>query len=270
MIGPQDRIALPVGVELRGDALLDVLRLTSVPVNPTGLVVLGARTPEHAAAELERCYGVDARVALDDALRFCAELNAQLLLNVATHGGRVALVCRWLRRVPFLLPFGVLPSVPVARRPVDTTRARSLARSVPNALGPFVALLFASGTLVTGLLLAGAGIAAPALAAALGAAIAGTVLVHELAHLAALRGVPACVVTRGFRIAVVHRVVSRGRARGVAACGPGAGLGLAACLVALLSSVPSTELGATALVSLVNALGLTVLSSDGRTLCGLR
>jgi hypothetical protein len=270
MIGPQDRLALPAGVELLDDALHDVVRLFSVPVNRTGLAVLGAATPEDAAAELERRYGVDAASALDDVLRFCTELNAQLLLNVAAHGGRVALVCRWLGRVPFLLPFGVLPSAPVARRPVDTTRGRSLARSVPGALGPFVMLLFVSGTLVTGLSLAAVGVAAPTLAGALGAAIAGTVLVHELAHLAALRGVPACVVTRGFRIAVVHRAISRGRARRVAACGPAAGLGLAACFVAALWAVPSSELGATALVSLVNALGLTVLSSDGRTLCGLR
>jgi hypothetical protein len=269
MIGPLDRLALPAGVELRDDALHDVVRACSIPVNRTGLAVIGASTPQEAAAELVRCYDVEARTALDDVLRFCTELNARLLLNVAAHGGRVALVHRWLRRVPFLLPFGVLPSAPTARRPVDTTRAGSLVRSAPNALGPFVALLLVSGTFVPALLLAAVGIVEPTLAGALGGAIAGTVLVHELAHLAALRGVPACVVTQGFRIAVVHGAISRRRTRGVAACGPATGLVLAACLLAALWVVPSIELGATALVSLLNAFGLTVLSSDGRTLCGL-
>jgi hypothetical protein len=270
MIGPQDRLALPAGVELRDDALHDVVRACSVPLNRTGFAVLGASTPGEAAAELERRYGVEARTALDDVLRFCADLNARLLLNVAAHGGRVALVRRWLLRLPCLLPLGVLPSAPTARRPVDTTRARSLARSAPRALGPFVALLLVSGMLVPALLLAAVGVVAPTLAGALGAAIAGSVLVHELAHLAALRGVPACVVTQGFRIAVVHRAISLRRTRGVAACGPVAGLVLAACLLAALWVVPSSELAATALVSLLNALGLTVLSSDGRALCGLR
>ena len=269
MIGPRDRLSLPVGVELREAALHDVVRPGSVPVNGTGLAVLAASTPEEAAGELERRYGIDAGAALDDVLRFCAELNARLLLNVAPHGGRAALACRWVRRAPLVLPFGLLPTVPTTRRPVDTTGAYALARSASRALAPFTIVLLAAGTLVSTLLLAAVGVVAPALAVALGVGIAGTVLLHELGHLAALRGVPACVVTRGVRVAIVHRAVSRARARVVAASGPVAGLALAGCLVAALGATPSGELGAVSLVALLNALGLTVLSHDGRTLCGL-
>jgi hypothetical protein len=112
-------------------------------------------------------------------------------------------------------------------------------------------------------------VTAPTLFATLGIAIAAAVALHELAHLAALRGVPACIVVRGFRASVVHRAVSPRRTRAVAASGPAAGIALALCVVGLTCVRPSTEGGAAALVCFVNAVGLTVASRDGRALCGL-
>ncbi len=270
MIGPCDRLRLPDGVELRGRALFDVVRLSSLPVNPAGRVALAAETPREAAAALEGRHAIDADTALSDVLRFCAELNARSLLNVAPRGGRAAVAGRWLRQVPFLLPLGLVPTVPTARRAVDTAGVRSLARTAPAALAHFAALLFVVATVGTGLLLGALGVAAPTVALTLGVAVAGSVALHELAHLGALRGVPACVVTRGLHIAIVHRAVARRRTRVVAAAGPAAGLALGGALVAATCVSPSSEIGAAALVALLNALGLTVVSRDGRTLCGLR
>jgi hypothetical protein len=269
VIGPHDRIRLPEGVELRDGALVDVVRLSTMPVNAAGLATLAEPTPLEAAGALSRRHGIDADTALRDVLRFCAELNARFLLNVAARGGRVAVAWRWLGRVPFLLPLGLVPTLPTARRAVDTTSVRSLARTAPAALVRFALLLLVTGAGSATLLLGAAGAASRTLAVTLGVAISGSVAVHELAHLAALRGVPACVVTRGLRIAVVHRAASRRRTRAVAASGPAAGLALGACLVGLVYAWPSSELGAAALVALSNALGLTVVSRDGRTLCGL-
>ncbi len=269
MIGPFDRVRLPKGVELRDDALVDVLRPSAVPVNATALVALDARTASEAAAALERRYGVDAETALRDVLSLFAELNARFLLNVSPRWRIAAVAWRWLRTVPALLPLGRLPTTARARRAVDTSSACSLARTAPVALAPFLALLLVAGTTTSALLLAAFGVTAPTLFATLGIAIAAAVALHELAHLAALRGVPACIVVRGFRASVVHGAVSPRRTRAVAASGPVAGIALALCLVALASVRPSTEAGAAALVCFANALGLTVASRDGRALCGL-
>ncbi len=269
MIGPFDRVRLPEGVELRDGALVDVLRPSAVPVNPTALIALDARTPHEAAAALERRYGVDAEAALRDVLSLFAELNARFLLNVSPRWGVAAVAWRWLRTLPALLPVGRLPTTARARRSVDTSSARSLARTAPAALAPFVALLLAAGTTLSALLLTAFAVNAPTLFVTLGVAIAAVVALHELAHLAALHGVPACIVVRGFRASVVHRAISPRRTRVVAASGPVAGLALALCLVAVTCVQPSAEGAAAALVCFSNALGLTVVSRDGRTRCGL-
>ena len=270
MIGARDRITLPDDVVLRESELHDVVRLAPVPLNATARVVLGAPTPRDAAAALERRHAIDAEAALGDVLAFCAELNARFLLNVSVRGGGAAVVARWLRTAPFLLPLGVVPTLPVTRHRVDTTSLRTLARTGPPAFASVEASLFLGGAVASALLLVVTGYAAPTIAVVVGAAIALSVALHELAHLAALRGVPSCVVTRGLRVAVVHRAVSRSRARTVAAAGPLAGLAVSASLLACLAQLPSAELASATFVSLLNALGLTVLSRDGRTLCGLR
>jgi hypothetical protein len=269
MIGPFDRVRLPEGVELRDDALVDVLRPSRVPVNATALVALRASTPREAADALERRYGVALEPALRDVLSLFAELNARFLLNVTPRGGGAAFAWRWLRAVPALLPLGRLPTTASARRAVDTANARSLARTGPLALAPFAALVLVAGSASSAVLLAAFGVIEPVLFATLGVAGAAVVALHELAHLAALRGIPACVVVRGLRASVVHRAASPRRTRAAAASGPVVGLVLAFLLAGVLCVRPSTEGAAAALVCLVNAFGLTVASRDGRTLCGL-
>ena len=271
MIEAHDRIRVPDGVELRAGAIHDPVRAGSLPVNATGLVALAADTPAAAADALRDLSGVDPEVVLRDVLRFCSELNARLLLNVAPRGGGVILAWRWARRVPLLLPLGLLPRLPVGRSSVDTADLRALARTAAAPLARCAASIFATGAAVAAVLLTVLGVpSAPALAVSLGAAVASTVALHELAHLVALRGVPACLVTRGLRVAVVHRATSGPRTRLVAGAGPAAGLLASAALLAVVALVPSSEGAAAACVALLNAFGLTVLSRDGRTLCGLR
>lgn len=267
MIGADDRLALPPGVELRDGCLHDVVRLTTVPLNATGRLAVTAPTPRAAARALERRFAVDRGAALADVLGFCAQLNARFLLNVNPRRGRLVFALRWVAEVPFLLPLGRVPTLPTVRRAVDPSSPRSLAHTSARALAPVGVALFAAATATAALVLAALAITAPFLAVAAGAAVAGSVLVHELAHVVALRGVPACVVTRGFRVAIVHRAVPPRRTKIVALAGPAAGLAAALSLLVLVATSASAAAATAALVSLLNALGLTVLARDGRTLC---
>lgn len=269
MIGPNDRIALPRGLEARPDGLHDPVRGCTVPVNATGLRALErTTTPRDAAEALQGFYGVSYAQALDDVLRFCAALNARLLLNVEPRGGPAVFLVRWLRCLPLAIPFG-LPTAVARRRVVDTRNGRSLVRSASKPLAGFALRLFLLATPAAVVALTALGVSPYALAPALGAAVGAGVAVHELGHLAALRGIHACVVTRGLRIAVLHRRASPRRTRAVAASGPAAGLALATGALLALASLPSAPVATFGLVVMLNAFGLTTLSRDGRTLCGL-
>lgn len=269
MIGPHDRLRLPAGVELRERALHDEVRTEVVPVNAAALVVLASETPAAAAEDLERHAGARGR-ALADVLGFCAQLNERRLLNVDVRGGPAGVAWRWLKRAPLLLPLGVAPRAPTRRRRLDTSDARAAVRSGMCALAAHTASLALVGGLGTASLLVILDAWSLGLAASIGLGLAAAVLVHELGHAAALIGVPACVVTRSLRCAVVHHVVSPRRTRVVAACGPCAGLALASTLVVCLHARPGTSLAAATTVALTNTVGLTVAARDGRTLCGLR
>ena len=269
MIGADDRLALPVGVELCEGRLRDHMRGETFTLNDTAIATLRSATPAAAAKAVAVAYEIDERHALDDVLAFCARQNERLLLNVSPRAGAAAVLVRWAFRAPLLLPHGVLPTVPARRRDVDTDEVGAIVRSGVTALAGPAVVLGIIAAVGSGLLFAALGAAAATLAPAVGAALATAVVVHELAHLVALRGVPACVVTRGTRISVLHRALTPHRRRAVAASGPGAGLIVAACLLGALTVLPSVELGVAATVLSANAAGLTTCTRDGRTLCGL-
>jgi hypothetical protein len=263
VIAAHDRIALPQHVERRPEGVYDHVRGVTLPLNATGAVIVDASTPAAASRALRLGFAVDEERALADAISFCAELNERLLLNVSPVQGAPAFALRWVTHLPFMLPARRLPRVPARRRHVDTTSLPAILVTGVRATLPF-ALLAAVGSLVVALLILG-GLGAPSVSAslALAAAIGGGVVLHELGHLVLLRGVPTCAVTRGARLWLLHRGVDRRREALVAASGPTAALVVAALLLAL-PGLPATVAG---LALSLHALGLTVLTADGRTLC---
>lgn len=266
MIAADDRIALPACVERREDGVYDHVRGLTLPLNATGAVIVDSPTPAAASRALRLEFAVDEERALADAIRFCAELNERLLLNVSPRRGAPAVALRWLVHLPFLLPARTVPRVPARRRPVDTSSIRSILATGVRATLPFALLAAIGAFVVASLVLAGLGAASASTAFALGGAVGGGVVVHELGHLALLRGVPACAVTRGARLWLLHRALERRREALVAAGGPTAALAVAALLLVLPD--PSATVAGLALS--LHALGFTVLTGDGRTLCARR
>jgi hypothetical protein len=252
MIRPDDAIALPPGVRLAGDMLHDDVRGIVIAVNATGAAALGATTPHRAAAELVRRYGIDERCALRDVTAFCMELNARYLLNVSFRNRARALL-----------------ALPAHRRAVDTSTVRATTRTATRALRELALELFALGASVAAATFVVVGAGSPGLALAVGVAVSLVVVLHELAHLFALRGVPSFVARRGLHVSVVHRRVSPRRSLIVAAAGPLSGVAPTALALAALTAAPAAEWAVIATTFSLNAIGLTVLSRDGRALCGL-
>jgi hypothetical protein len=268
VIEADDVIELPDGVQLREDGLHDEVRGLVIPVNATGVMALTHSTPGAAAATLAQRFEVDLQQALADVVAYCVELNARLLLNVVPQRGRLAWARRWLARVPVALPLGELPAMLSRRRAIDTRRLRCAAIAGVRALAPLAAGVFVTGAVVSGALLLVLGVPSARLAAVVGGAAAIVIVQHELAHLVALVRVPACVATRGLRVAILHRRVPPRRAALVAAAGPLSGLALAGLAVAALAVWPSPDVVVVVSTFALNALGLTVLTRDGRALCG--
>ena len=258
MIDGGDRIALPVGVTARDGALVDDVRGCVLPLNATGRAAIGASTPDEMAARLAQAYGVDRETARRDALRFCCDLNARALLNVDVG------IARW-----FLAAFAMrgLPVPVVRRKPLATqTVCASLRTGVIAILWPVVGLC-AVTSIACALALSLAGPVDLALVASLGVAGAAGVLVHELGHVVALRGVPACLLVRGLRVSVLHAACSEVRTKVVAACGPSSALVAAACALALLAVTRAPIVAPCVLLLAAHASGFTVATKDGRTLC---
>lgn len=266
MIAAHDRIALPPSVERRADGVFDHVRGVTLPLNATGAVIVDAPTPAAASRALQLAFAVDEERALADAIGFCAELNERLLLNVSPLRGAPALALRWVAHVPFMLPARTLPRVPARRRHVDTSSLRTVLATGVRATLPFAVLASVGALVVASLVLGGLGAASASTTLALAAAVGAGVVLHELGHLVLLRGVPTCAVTRGARLWLLHRALDRRREAFVAAAGPTAALAVAAMLLAL-PGLPATVAG---LALSLHALGLTVLTADGRTLCARR
>lgn len=266
MIAANDRIGLPMCVERCADGVYDHVRGVTLPLNATGAVIVDAATPAAASHALRLGFAVDEERALADAIGFCAELNERLLLNISPVRGALAFAVRWVAHLPFMLPARRLPRFPARRRHVDTSSSRSILVTGVRATLPF-ALLAAVGTLVVAaLVLGGLGAASASTTLALAAAVGSGVVLHELGHLVLLRGVPTCAVTRGARLWLLHRAVDRRREAVVAAAGPTAALVIAAPLLAL----PGLSATVGGLALSLHALGFTVLTADGRTLCARR
>lgn len=266
MIAAQDRIALAPCVELRANGLYDDVRGVALPLNATGAVIVDAPTPAAASYELRLDFAVDEERALADTLGFCAELNERLLLNVSPARGAPVFAMRWLLLLPFMLAARSLPRLPARRRHVDTSSARAIAVTGVCATLPFASFAAVGAAVVASLVLGGLGAASASATLVLAVAVGGGVVLHELGHLAMLRGVPTCAVTRGGRFWLLHRALDRRREVVVAAAGPTAVLLVAAILLAL-PGPPATVAG---LALSLHALGLTVLTADGRTLCARR
>ncbi len=263
MISPHDRIALPPLVERRADGVYDHVRGLTLPLNATGAVIVDSCTPAVAACALQVGFAVDCERALADAVAFCAELNERLLLNVSSKRGTAAFALRWVLHLPFMLPARRLPRVPSRRRHVDTSSLRAIVVTGARATLPFASSAAIGTLVVASLLLGGLGSFSASTALALAAAVGGGVLLHELGHLALLRGVPTCAVTRGARLWLLHRAIARRREAVVAAAGPTTALAAAAALLSLPGLAPTVA----GLALSLHALGFTVLTADGRTLC---
>jgi hypothetical protein len=267
VIGLHDGLSLPVDVTLTPTGLRDDVRGLDLPLNESGRVVVQSSTPDAAAAALVALYGIDVRRARADARTFCAEVNDRLLLNLYARGGAAILVVRWIIVAARLLPYGARPSTPARRRAVDTTSMHKTVVSGVRALGPAALAFGAGAAAAAALALSALGGRAPTFALAAGAAVAAGVIAHELGHLLALRGVPACLVTRGLRLSVLHRPLDRSREALVAVAGPAAGTTVALGPLVAFFVRGSPEAAVASLVLLLQLSGCTVLTRDGRRLC---
>jgi len=266
VIAARDRIALPPSVERRADGVYDHVRGVTLSLNAVGAVIVDSPTPKAASRTLRLRYAVDEERALADAIGFCAELNERLLLNVSPVRGAPALALRWVAHLPFMLPARTLPRLPARRRHVDTSSLGSILGTGIVATLPFAVLASLGACVVAVLVLGGLGAASASATLALAAAVGAGVVLHELGHLLLLRGVPTCAVTRGARLWLLHRRLGRRREALVAAAGPTVALAIAAALLAL----PGLAATVAGLALSLHALGFTVLTADGRTLCAPR
>jgi len=258
VIAADDRIELAPDVSLRGRELVDDVRSVAIELSETAAIAARQGTPARMATALAARFDVDHVLAVADARTFCSSMNRALLANVQV--GALRLLVRWIVGAATLAPGGRLPSWPPRRYTVSTHNVRSsCATIVRGARGAATAV---AATIAFPLLLID-----PALAATAGATAATGLVLHELGHALALRRIPAALVVRAMRVALLHRRLSPSREAVVAAAGP---LVPVLAAVALLGLVGETcVLSALCVPPLlaVHALALTVLGSDGRKIC---
>jgi len=92
---------------------------------------------------------------------------------------------------------------------------------------------------------------------------------HEVAHIAALRGVPSALVLRGRRTYVLHAAVSPKRRLVVALAGPLVVAALGVLLVISGDALAAPTLVIAGCPLAAHALALTVVGGDGKVACGL-
>jgi len=240
VIEPSDLVELAPGVVLDDGTVVDVVRGTSVRANESALLVLAhanGATVAELGSLLARAGAPD---GAGDARAFCAQLNRALLVNVRVRRGAL------LRRRLAAARYGVFACAPLRR--LD---ARSLACVLRGLAPAGVALVLLTLPFA---ILAGEWTVA--------VAVGGGVVLHEVAHVVALQGVPRALVLDGLRPSVLHPPLGAVRTTVVAAAGPLAP-SLAALGVAAFARSPACAPLA------AHALGLTVLAPDGRNACAL-
>ncbi len=271
MIADTDTLSLAPGVALQDGQLADAVRGDAWPLNGSGAFVLCrmGRPIGQIVRELTDAFSLPLETARADVLRFVWHLNSLALVNVERQGSIVRRLADWIQLAARLAPAGALPVALARRRALDT---RNVLRAISTGLAatlPRVVSIAAVSTVVAvqfSVIGGGPGLVVPL---ALGIATGAGLGLHEAAHVAALRGVPSALVTRGRRTYVLHAAVSPSRRSMVALAGP---LAVAAFGVALV--LGGTTLGAPGITVAgfplaAHALALTIVGGDGRIACGL-
>jgi hypothetical protein len=237
VIALEDRISLAPGVTLEDDVVVDPARGLRVPASAAAALFLAhadGRTIAAVGDVLTRHGATDGR---QDALEFSDELSRRLLVNVRIRPWALA------SRAAGAARRGVILHAPPRRVRSLPVGLAATACALAAATAPFALLLGAWGLV-------------------LGVAVG--VVLHEGAHVLALRGLPRALVLNGVRPSILHPRVGRTRSFVVAAAGPVAPA-LAALLMVALWNASAPACAALA----AHALGLTVLAPDGRNACGL-
>ncbi|MFN0152795.1 MAG: PqqD family protein [Gaiella sp.] len=263
MLALDDRLCLAPCVTLAANGVADEVQDRMWPVNATArLVLASAETGETLNQVVERvvaAHGVLRETAERDVLVFAWALNRRYLANVRPAKGYLR---RRLRLALRLLPAGVLPPGRVVRRPVCPGGGLARALSMVRALGPRASLVtgVAALPLVQGL-------SDPAVAIGVASSAGAGIVLHELGHALALGRRPAAVVLAGLRVLVLHAKLLPAVRRRVAVAGPGlvVGTGLVAAVCA--ETTGSLALALCSATWLGHAVGLTVLTNDGRNAC---
>jgi hypothetical protein len=271
MLDLDDRIELAPSVRFDGRALHDDVRGEQYPVNRSAAHVLD-RLGEPlavAAEELGSTWSLAPEQARVDVLSFAWFLSGALLVNVRHGRPRAARALASVALALRLLPAGRLPHRIPRRIGLDTSTVPGAIVSCARAmLGRSAAFALAAWCAVVQLwLLAGRDPVVEPLA--LGVASGLALLAHEVAHAAALVGVPAALALTGPSTAVLHRPVGEARQAAVALAGPTlpALLGVALATAAIATGEPMPGLVACPFAG--HALATTVAARDGRAACGL-
>jgi hypothetical protein len=270
MLSLEDSIALPAGVRVDGQVVIDDVRNARYPANDSALFVLrrAGRPLGDVAEELGRRHRLEPGRARTDVLAFAHALNRGLLANVVRRRPRHRRVLDWLTLAARLAPAGTLPASVARRSPLDTRTPIRAAASTARCLAGR-ALALASAVAVIALQpLPAAPVRVALVAIALGAGVGGSIILHEAGHAALLAGVGAALVLAGPRTYVLHAPVSPRRRWLVAAAGPASACGLGLAVVVLAWALRLPELAVAGCAPVGHAIGLTVATADGRAACG--
>ncbi len=271
MLDPTDRLELPDGVRLEGDAVVDDIRGERFAANPAAVSVLreAGETLGAAAGRLGAHWGLSPEQARADVLSFAWSLNGALLANVQPGRARHERARSWIALALRLLPAGQLPHGVARRVGLDTTTiVRAVVTGAIAVLSRSTAIAgVVAGGLVHLWLLAGD----PAVLAplALGASTGAGLILHEAGHAAALVRVRAAIALAGRRTMVLHKPLVGARATLVALAGPAVPACLAACVATAALGTGDATVALAACPLGGHAVAATLLCSDGRTACGL-
>ncbi len=271
MLGDTDAIVLADGVRVDSGGIVDDVRDHVLPANATASFVLAraGRPLGAVVTELASAYSVEQRQAHDDVFSFAYRLNRLLLVNIEHGAGRSRRLWSWLRVALRLAPANTVPRTAWRRVGLDTRSGMRAALSTLAAVRwraltiGLLASLLGVQTAAVGGVVPGWSWVVVGTAAGLGLAL------HEAGHAMVLGGVPAALVLAGPRTFVLHRTVSTARRRLVAVAGPAVPLAAGALVAMASRPAESAELALAACALCGHGMGLTVVTRDGRTACGV-